>query len=73
MPWRLARVQYRALFNPGNEPSFMTPFLYNYVQGKQYKTVEKTRYLVNKCAFFTCFGHQGDIGIDLMWSHRLYA
>lgn len=42
----------RALFNPGNEPSFMTPFLYNYVQGKQYKTVEKTRYLVNKCACF---------------------
>ncbi|GAB1517885.1 hypothetical protein RhiTH_000940 [Rhizoctonia solani] len=37
-----------ALFNPGNEPSFQTPFLYNYINGKQYKTVEKTRYIVNK-------------------------
>ncbi|KAJ7184335.1 glycosyl hydrolase family 92-domain-containing protein [Mycena filopes] len=36
-----------ALFNPGNEPSFMTPFLYNYIPGKQYKTVGKTRYIVN--------------------------
>ncbi|KAF8710831.1 Glycosyl hydrolase family 92, partial [Rhizoctonia solani] len=39
-----------ALFNPGNEPSFQTPFLYNYINGKQYKTVEKTRYIVNKYA-----------------------
>ncbi|EUC61704.1 alpha-1,2-mannosidase family protein, partial [Rhizoctonia solani AG-3 Rhs1AP] len=37
-----------ALFNPGNEPSFQTPFLYNYINGKQYKTVEKTRYIVDK-------------------------
>ncbi|KAJ7702231.1 glycosyl hydrolase family 92-domain-containing protein [Mycena rosella] len=37
----------RALFNPGNEPSFATPFLYNYIPGKQYKSVEKTRYIVN--------------------------
>ncbi|KAJ7491252.1 glycosyl hydrolase family 92-domain-containing protein [Mycena latifolia] len=36
-----------ALFNPGNEPSFATPFLYNYIPGKQYKSVEKTRYIVN--------------------------
>ncbi|KAG8747635.1 hypothetical protein FRC10_000178 [Ceratobasidium sp. 414] len=35
-----------ALFNPGNEPSFQTPFLYNYINGKQYKTVEKTRYII---------------------------
>ncbi|QRV86656.1 glycoside hydrolase family 92 protein [Ceratobasidium sp. AG-Ba] len=37
-----------ALLNPGNEPSFQTPFLYNYINGKQYKTVEKTRYIVNR-------------------------
>ncbi|KAJ7063514.1 glycosyl hydrolase family 92-domain-containing protein [Mycena amicta] len=36
-----------ALFNPGNEPSFATPFLYNYIPGKQYKSVEKTRFIVN--------------------------
>ncbi|KAJ7118765.1 glycosyl hydrolase family 92-domain-containing protein [Mycena epipterygia] len=36
-----------ALFNPGNEPSFATPFLYNYIPGKQYKSVEMTRHIVN--------------------------
>ncbi|KAJ6546989.1 glycosyl hydrolase family 92-domain-containing protein [Mycena capillaripes] len=36
-----------ALFNPGNEPSMMTPALYNYIPGKQYKSVEKTRSIVN--------------------------
>lgn len=30
----------------GNEPSFLTPFLYNFVNA-QYKTVETTRFLVN--------------------------
>ncbi|ANB14763.1 hypothetical protein AWJ20_2370 [Sugiyamaella lignohabitans] len=30
----------------GNEPSFLTPFLYNFVNA-QYKTVETTRYLIN--------------------------
>lgn len=39
-----------ALFNPGNEPSFQTPFLYNYMNGKQYKTVETTRNLINTCS-----------------------
>jgi putative alpha-1,2-mannosidase len=42
---------FRALFNPGNEPSFATPFLYNYIAGRQYKTVEKTRYIVNRCQY----------------------
>ncbi|KAJ7168271.1 glycosyl hydrolase family 92-domain-containing protein [Mycena crocata] len=37
-----------ALFNPGNEPSFATPFLYNYIPGKQYKSVEKTRHIVHR-------------------------
>ncbi|RMX88259.1 hypothetical protein D0869_01759 [Hortaea werneckii] len=36
-----------ALFNPGNEPSFMTPFLYNYVPGYHWKTVNQTRATVD--------------------------
>ena len=35
------------LFNPGNEPSFSTPFLYNYIQGRQYKSVLRSRQTVN--------------------------
>ncbi|RMZ72345.1 glycosyl hydrolase [Pyrenophora seminiperda CCB06] len=40
-----------ALFNPGNEPSFATPFLYNYVPGMHWKTVKQTRAIVD--AFYT--------------------
>jgi putative alpha-1,2-mannosidase len=35
------------LFNPGNEPSFGTPFLYNYLQGRQHKSVLRSRETVN--------------------------
>ncbi|TVY51721.1 putative secreted glycosidase [Lachnellula cervina] len=35
------------LFNPGNEPSFSTPLLYNYLPGRQWKTVLQTRNIVN--------------------------
>lgn len=37
----------KALADIGNEPSFLTPFLYNFVNS-QSKTVETTRYLVHK-------------------------
>ena len=40
-----------ALFNPGNEPSFMTPLLYNYVPRQQWRTVNQTRATVD--AFYT--------------------
>ena len=36
------------LFNPGNEPSFATPFLYSYVTGQQHKSVQRSRELVNQ-------------------------
>ncbi|KAF2402877.1 glycosyl hydrolase [Trichodelitschia bisporula] len=32
----------KRIFNPGNEPSFTTPYLYNYI-GKQAKSVEQSR------------------------------
>ncbi|CAE6460854.1 unnamed protein product [Rhizoctonia solani] len=58
-----------ALFNPGNEPSFQTPFLYNYINGKQYKTVEKTRYVVNKYYSLARSGIPGnqDAGAMATW------
>ena len=37
------------LFNPGNEPSFATPFLYNYLDGgRQFKSVLRSREIVNQ-------------------------
>ena len=36
------------LFNPGNEPSFFTPFIYNYLPGKQYKSVNQSRININE-------------------------
>ena len=36
------------IFNPGNEPSFMTPFLYNYLPQKQHKSVQKSREVVDQ-------------------------
>jgi putative alpha-1,2-mannosidase len=35
------------IINPGNEPSFMTPFLYNYVAQRQHKSVQRSRDTVN--------------------------
>jgi putative alpha-1,2-mannosidase len=35
------------LYNPGNEPRFSTPLLYNYLPGRQWKTVLQTRGIVN--------------------------
>ncbi|XXH03797.1 hypothetical protein Hte_010203 [Hypoxylon texense] len=36
------------IFNPGNEPSFMTPFLYNYFPQRQHKSVQRSREVVNQ-------------------------
>jgi putative alpha-1,2-mannosidase len=36
------------IFNPGNEPSFGTPFLYNYMGRKQWKSVMRSREVVNQ-------------------------
>jgi putative alpha-1,2-mannosidase len=39
------------IFNPGNEPSFATPFLYNYLKGRQHKSVINARETIN--TFYT--------------------
>ncbi|KAI0015442.1 alpha-1,2-mannosidase family protein-like protein [Xylariomycetidae sp. FL0641] len=37
------------IFNPGNEPSFMTPFLYNYLAGgRQHRSVARSREVVDR-------------------------
>ncbi|KAJ3544751.1 hypothetical protein NM208_g2884 [Fusarium decemcellulare] len=36
------------IYNPGNEPSFMTPFLYNYVQGRQWKSVMRSKAILDE-------------------------
>lgn len=36
-----------SLFNPGNEPSFATPFLYNYLPRRQHKSVMRSREIIN--------------------------
>ncbi|KAF2851113.1 glycoside hydrolase family 92 protein [Plenodomus tracheiphilus IPT5] len=50
-----------ALFNPGNEPSFPTPFLYNYVPGMHWKTVNQTRNTVDTFYSDARNGYPGNI------------
>ncbi|KAL3424106.1 glycosyl hydrolase [Phlyctema vagabunda] len=45
------------IFNPGNEPSFMTPYLYNYMPGKQHKSVLRQRDIADE------FYHTGRSGL----------
>jgi predicted alpha-1,2-mannosidase len=42
---RLDKLFGLKIFNAGNEPGFTSPFLYNFVKGKQYKSVERSRYI----------------------------
>ena len=49
------------IFNPGNEPSFMTPFLYNYVKGRQWKSIVRARHSVDE---FYSNGRSGLPGND---------
>ncbi|KAI9168100.1 glycosyl hydrolase [Paramyrothecium foliicola] len=45
------------IYNPGNEPSFMTAFLYNYLQRKQWKSAMRSKSIVDE------FYHSGSSGI----------
>ena len=48
------------IFNPGNEPSFQTPFLYNYLSQRQYKSVLRSRDTVNQYYSTTPSGLPGN-------------
>ncbi|KAL9076435.1 MAG: hypothetical protein Q9157_003671 [Trypethelium eluteriae] len=50
-----------ALFNPGNEPSFMTPLLYNYIPKQQWRTVNQTRAVVDDFYSDKRNGYPGNI------------
>lgn len=45
------------IYNAGNEPSFMTPFLYNYIGRRQWKSVMRSRAIVDQ------YYHDGASGI----------
>ncbi|CAK4034552.1 glycoside hydrolase family 92 [Lecanosticta acicola] len=49
-----------AIFDPGNEPSFSTPFLYNYVPKKNWKTVNQTRAIVDEFYSDRANGYPGN-------------
>ncbi|KAI8956480.1 glycoside hydrolase family 92 protein [Daldinia sp. FL1419] len=49
------------IYNPGNEPSFMTPFLYNYFQKRQHKSVQRSREVIDQ---FYNTGRSGIPGND---------
>lgn len=57
------------IFNPGNEPSFGTPFLYNYLQGRQHKSVLRSRQTINTYYSDTPGGLPGndDAGATSSW------
>jgi predicted alpha-1,2-mannosidase len=40
---RLNQIFQLGFFNAGNEPSFTTPYLYNFVLGEQWRSVERSR------------------------------
>ena len=42
---RLDKLFDLKIFNAGNEPGFTSPFLYNFVKGMQWKSVQRSRYI----------------------------
>lgn len=42
---RLNKIFELGLFHAGNEPSFTTPYLYNFVDGEQWRSVNRSRYI----------------------------
>ncbi|KAF1940480.1 alpha-1,2-mannosidase family protein [Clathrospora elynae] len=42
---RLNKIFDLGFFNAGNEPSFTTPYLYNFVDGEQWRSVNRSRYI----------------------------
>lgn len=59
------------LFNPGNEPSFTTPYLYNYV-GRQDLSVKRSRSIAESCYAPTPDGLPGNSDAGAMESWLLW-
>ncbi|KAL6883182.1 glycoside hydrolase family 92 protein [Trichoderma longibrachiatum] len=60
------------LFNPGNEPSFGTPFLYNYLPGRQWKAVNQSRVNIDGNYFTGANGLPGNSDAGAMDSWMLW-
>lgn len=60
------------LFNPGNEPSFTSPYLFNYV-GRQDLTVKYSRYVANSYYAPTAAGLPGNSDAGAMESWILWS
>lgn len=61
-----------ALFNPGNEPSFAIPFLYDYVPGHHWKTVNQSRAIVDQFYSDARNGYPGNIDSGALPSWLLF-
>ncbi|KAN0063265.1 hypothetical protein ACQY0O_004429 [Thecaphora frezii] len=61
-----------ALFNPGNEPSFTAPFLYNLVPGNAWRTVNQTRSVVDRYYSDTRNGYPGNVDAGALNSWLLW-
>lgn len=60
------------IFNPGNEPSFVTPYLYNYVN-RQDLAVERSRFVAKSYYFPTPGGLPGNSDAGAMESWLLWS
>ncbi|ORY23917.1 glycosyl hydrolase family 92-domain-containing protein, partial [Naematelia encephala] len=61
------------IFNPGNEVSFLTPYLYNYVPGNQYKTVQTVRDILGNYYSLDPSGYPGNTDAGAMQSWGLWG
>lgn len=59
-------------FNPGNELSFSTPFLYNYPQGRHHKPVIRSREVVNQYYLDMPSGLLGNLDAGATYSWMIW-
>ena len=60
------------IFNPGNEPDFATPYLFNFVAGKQYLSVKYSRFIASSYYKPTPTGLPGNSDAGAMQSWILW-
>ena len=62
---RLDKLFDLEIFDVGNEPGFVSPFLYNFAKGAQWKSVMRSRFVSSKYNA----GGEGITGKFRCWSH----
>lgn len=63
----------KTIFNAGNEPSFASPYLFNFVPGNQWRSVEKSRYIAREYYKTTPQGLPGNSDAGAMQSWLLWT